>query len=164
MVLLCGSQYVFSRSGIALLYRARTPNAWRHRTPGASYNTSFQRVITQPTMPGIKDALDELRKLKPVEKLVCTYIAKKHGVSRSTLSRAHRSVQVSREVMTPNSRKLNDQQETDLINYIERLTARHLAPTRAMVRNLASAVASTTCSDKWITRFLRRHRNRLTSQ
>ena len=141
-----------------------------HRTPGDTerpahhINTSFQRVITQPTMPGIKDALDEIRKLKPGEKLVYTYIAKKHGVARSTLSRAHRRVQVPREVMTPNSRKLNDQQETDLINYIERLTARHLPPTRAMVRNFASAVASTPCSDKWVTRFLRRHRNRLTSQ
>ncbi|KAF1347376.1 hypothetical protein EJ07DRAFT_185329 [Lizonia empirigonia] len=66
--------------------------------------------------------------------------------------------------MTPNSRKLNDWQETDLINHIERLTAHHLPPTRAMVRNFASAVTSTPCSDKWVTRFLRRHRNRLTSQ
>ena len=66
--------------------------------------------------------------------------------------------------MTPNSRKLNDQQETDLLNYIERLTARHLPPTRAMIRNFASAVASTPCSDKWVTRFLHRHRNWLTSQ
>ena len=66
-----------------------------HRTPGDTerpahhINTSFQRVITQPTMPGIKDALDEIRQLKPGEKLVYTRIAKKHGVARSTLSRAH---------------------------------------------------------------------------
>ncbi|KAF2633483.1 hypothetical protein BU25DRAFT_325556, partial [Macroventuria anomochaeta] len=112
-------------------------------------------------MPGIKDALDEICKLKPGEKLVYTHIAKKkkNGVACSTLSRAHRLV-----TMTTNSRKLNDQQESDLINYIEWLTACHLPPTRAMVQNFASAVASTPCSDKWVTRFLHHHRNQLTSQ
>jgi hypothetical protein len=40
-------------------------------------------------MTGISDALAEVNNLKPGEELVYTNIAKKHGVDRSTLSRAH---------------------------------------------------------------------------
>jgi len=36
-------------------------------------------------MPGINDALAEIRKLKPGDKLVYTKIALKHGVDRNTL-------------------------------------------------------------------------------
>ena len=115
-------------------------------------------------MPGINDALEQIRKLKPDEKLVYTTIAKKHGVSRTTLSRAHRRVQVPRRVANHNQRKLSDQQEADLVRYIEKLTARHLPPTRAMVQNFASAVVSDRCSNSWVTRFLNRHSNQLTAQ
>ena len=45
-------------------------------------------------MPGINDALAEIRKLNPGDKPVYTKIALKHGVDRNTLSRAHRGVQV----------------------------------------------------------------------
>jgi hypothetical protein len=45
-------------------------------------------------MPGIQEALDEIRALQPDKKIVYTTIAKKHGVNRSTLSRAHQLNQV----------------------------------------------------------------------
>ncbi|KAF9733712.1 hypothetical protein PMIN01_08055 [Paraphaeosphaeria minitans] len=49
-------------------------------------------------MPGLQAALAEIRNLKPGDKPVYTNIAEKHGVSRTTLSRAHRGVQVPRHV------------------------------------------------------------------
>ena len=45
-------------------------------------------------MLGLQDALTEIRNLDLGDKLVYTNIAQKHGVSRTTLSRAHRGVQV----------------------------------------------------------------------
>ncbi|KAF2624879.1 hypothetical protein BU25DRAFT_298792, partial [Macroventuria anomochaeta] len=56
------------------------------------------------------------------------------------------------------------QQELDLVEYIKQLTTRHIPSNRRMVRNFASSVAQNPCSDTWITRFLHRHRNQLTSQ
>jgi hypothetical protein len=40
-------------------------------------------------MTGILDALAEINNLKPSKKPVYTKLAKKHGVDRNTLSRAH---------------------------------------------------------------------------
>ncbi|KAF1923283.1 uncharacterized protein M421DRAFT_11464, partial [Didymella exigua CBS 183.55] len=115
-------------------------------------------------MTGISDALAEIENLKPGDKLVYTHIAEKHGVDRSTLSRAHQGVQGPRRVAHENKRKLNKQQEADLVKYIEELSARHLPPTRRMVQNFASSVALQPCSDSWVNRFLHRHRDQLTSQ
>ena len=115
-------------------------------------------------MTGISDALAEIDNLKPGEQLVYTNIAKKHGVGRSTLSRAHRLNQVPRRVANENQQKLSNQQELDLVKYIEELSARHLPPTRHMIQNFASSVASQPCSDSWVKRFLHRHRDRLTLQ
>ena len=115
-------------------------------------------------MPGIKEALDEISTLKPDEKLVYAAIAQKHGVDRSTLSRVHRLNQVPRHVANDNQRKLSHQQEADPVKYIEELTARRIPPTRAMVRNFASSVASSRVSDSWVTRFLHRHRDQANQQ
>jgi transcriptional regulator with XRE-family HTH domain len=115
-------------------------------------------------MPGISDALEQIRKLKPGETLSYRKLAEKHGVDRTTLSRAHRGVQGPQHVAHETKQKLSNQQEEDLVKYIEQLTARHIPPTRLMVRNFASSVASTPCSDSWVTRFLHHHHDRLTSQ
>jgi hypothetical protein len=45
-------------------------------------------------MTGISDVLAEIDNLMPGKQVVYTSIAKKHGVDRSTLSRAHRLNQV----------------------------------------------------------------------
>ena len=114
-------------------------------------------------MPGLSEALAEIHNLKPGEQLVYTKIAEKHGVDRSTLSRAHRGVQVPRHIDTLNNQKLSQQQELDLVKYIEELGKRHLAPTRTMIQNFASAVALTPCSDSCVTRFLHRYHDQLKS-
>jgi hypothetical protein len=115
-------------------------------------------------MPGISDALAEIHKLKPGDKLVYTNIALKHGVDRNTLSRAHRSVQVPRRVANQHQHKLTPQQEEDLVKYIGVLNSRHIAPTRTMIQNFASKVAQNPCSETWVTRFLHRHHDRLYPQ
>lgn len=112
-------------------------------------------------MTGISDALAEIDNLKPGEKPIYTKIAKKHGVDRNTLSRAHRGVQVPRRVANESQKKLNNQQELDLVKYILQLSERHSAPTRRMIQNFASSVASQPCSDMWVQRFLHRHHEQL---
>ena len=98
-------------------------------------------------MPGINDALAEIHKLNLGDKLVYTKIARKHGVDRNTLSRAHRGVQVPRRVANEHQHKLTLQQKEDLVQYIELLSARRLPPTRAMVQSFASNVAQNPCSE-----------------
>ena len=65
-----------------------------HPTPGAQCSHNIPTRDTSTTMPGLQDALTEIRNLGLGDKLVYTNIAHKHGVSRTTLSRAHRGVQV----------------------------------------------------------------------
>jgi hypothetical protein len=50
------------------------------------------------------------------------------------------------------------------VKYIEELTERRLPPTRDMKRNFASSVAQKKVSESWVTRFINKHSNRLTSQ
>ena len=126
--------------------------------------TSTSTRDNSSTIPGIHDALAQIRNLKLGDKLVYTAIAKDHGVDRSTVRRRHQRGQVPLYVANQQRRKLTPQQEAELVRYIEELTARHLPPTRRMVRNFASVVAQNPCSDSWVTRFLSRHRNPLTSQ
>ena len=67
-------------------------------------------------------------------------------------------MQVPRRVANESQKKLNHQQELDLAKYIKQLLERHLAPTRRMIQNFASSVASEPCSDMWVQRFLHRYR------
>lgn len=108
-------------------------------------------------MEGIDAALAEIDSLDPGEQFSYVQIAKKHGVNRTTLARRHQRVQVSREEADRDQPKLTPQQEEELVEYIIELTSRHSAPTREMIRNFASAVAETPCSDRWVSRFLNRH-------
>jgi hypothetical protein len=115
-------------------------------------------------MPGIKDALAEINNLKPGDKLVYQKIADKHGVDRSTLSRKHKQTQDDQETKNVNQQKLSPQQEAELVKYIEELTARHIPPTREMIRNFASSVAQKPVSESWVTRFINKYSIHLISQ
>ncbi|KAF1933116.1 uncharacterized protein M421DRAFT_53952, partial [Didymella exigua CBS 183.55] len=59
---------------------------------------------------------------------------------------------------------LSPQQEEVLVKYIERCTRDGLPPTRSMLQNFASAVTKWEVSKSWITRFLHRHANKLTTK
>ena len=149
---------------LVIPYRVRAPNDRSQPTIGAQHLHQISTRNSSTTMPGINDALAEIRKLKPGDKLVYTKIALKHGVDRNTLSRAHRGVQVPRRVANDHQHKLTRQQEEDLVQYIELLSARRLPPTRVMVQNFASKVAQNPCSESWVTRFLHRYRDRVILQ
>lgn len=60
-------------------------------------------------MPGLSDALAEIDAMRPREEVVYTKIAEKHGVSRTTLSRVHRGVQVPLHIEQRKNQKLNQQ-------------------------------------------------------
>jgi len=113
-------------------------------------------------MTAIDNALAEIDALEPGEKLCYQKIATRHGVDRSTLSRRHKQIQAPRATKDTNQQKLNPQQEEELVKYIEGLTARRLPPTRDMIRNFASTIAREPVSDSWVTRFINKHKDRLT--
>ena len=66
---------------------------------------------------------------------VYAYIAEKHSIDRSTLSRRHRGITTDRATTYETQSHLTKQQSETLINYINKLTNRGILSTPAMVRN-----------------------------
>ena len=115
-------------------------------------------------MGSIETAVAAIEALEPGQSFSYTTIAETYGVERVTLSRRHQQIQTSRAAKAVNQRKLNPQQERELVRYIEGLTKRGLPPTRRMIQNFASHVAKNSVSDSWVTRFINRHSIHLISQ
>jgi hypothetical protein len=61
-------------------------------------------------------------------------------------------------------RYLQPEQEAELVKYREVLTERKFPPTRAMVQNYTSDIAGRPVCGSWVTRFLHRRQDELTSQ
>jgi hypothetical protein len=57
---------------------------------------------------------------------------------------------------------LSPQQELELVKYIEGLSTVGLSPTRAMIRNFGTFIAKKPCSERWVSRFLKRNSDNLT--
>jgi hypothetical protein len=112
----------------------------------------------------LDEALAERRAAEPGEEILGKHLAEKHAVWQSTLTRRAEGETVSREDKAIARQKPTPQQEDELVTYIEGLTVRHLPPTRTMIRNFAQEIAGVEVSNSWVTRFLNRHSNRLTSQ
>jgi hypothetical protein len=108
-------------------------------------------------MDPIESAIAAINALKPGEEFSYNKIAKRFGVDRSTLCRRHRRLQVPHNTKIINQQKLTQQQEEELVTYIEELTARHIPPTREMIANFASAVAQEPVSESWVTRFINKY-------
>lgn len=115
-------------------------------------------------MSPIENALAELESLAPGELVRYAKTAKKHGVWRSTLTRRHQAATQSYASKSINQRKLDDQQEQELVRYITSLTKQGLPPTRALIQNFASDVAASPVSESWVTRFISRHSIHLISK
>lgn len=109
-------------------------------------------------MDSIDKAIEDIKSHKSGEQWSYRGIAKKHGVARETLRRLHQEISLPREEYKNQQRKINPQQELELVKYIEKLTARRLSPTREMIQNFASAIAKTEISKSWVTRFINRNR------
>jgi hypothetical protein len=115
-------------------------------------------------MPGINDALQQIAKLRPGEKICYTRIAKDARCDPVTLARHHRGVQADRDTKNLNQLKVSPQQETELVQYIIGLTERSSPPTRQMIINFVRGLAKIEVSQTWVTRFLHRHRDLLTNR
>jgi hypothetical protein len=115
-------------------------------------------------MTPIEDALAEIESLRPKESPNYTRIANKFGVVRSTLTRRHQAATQPHAAKAINQRKLNNQQERELVRYIEGLTKRGLPPTRTLIQNFASNVAKSPVSKSWVTRFLNQNSIHLISK
>ena len=109
----------------------------------------------------VKEALAELRALKPGESFSYRALAKKYGCCRSTLTRQHKQEVASHEDKALSQRLIHPRDEEELVQYIARLTERHLMPTRQMIRNFATPLAGKEPSDTWVSDLLRRHTDRL---
>jgi transposase-like protein len=91
-------------------------------------------------------------------------VARKYGLSRSTLSRRWRGVTTSKGQSVEDHRFLNDNQERELKNYIERLCERCLPPTPAIVSQIAAKLAGKEPGSNWCSRFVERHKAELDSR
>jgi hypothetical protein len=89
-------------------------------------------------------------------------VAEEFNVNRTTLSRRHQGSQATSEEAQQDRQKLSLQQEEELIKYIDVITERVLPPTRVMLQNSASLVAELPCSERWVDRFLHRHKDLVT--
>jgi len=90
-------------------------------------------------------------------------VAEKYGCDRSTLSRRHRGITGSKTDARSSKSLLSMQQQKDLVNYINRLTARGLPPTHSMVANFAQDICHKSPGKNWVTRFIRSNRDELSS-
>ena len=97
----------------------------------------------------------------PSEGFSYTKIAEEFGVVRSTLIRRHKGQTQPRTLA---HKILYPQQEKELIEYIQGLTARRIPPTREIIKNFASTIAGKGVSNTWVSSFLNRNSNHLISR
>ncbi|KAI9037671.1 uncharacterized protein KD926_000087 [Aspergillus affinis] len=114
-------------------------------------------------MAPIDEAIAELKSLKPEEQPNFTFIAKKHGVNRTTLTRRFRGVQHSKDEQYEDQRLLNDRQAKVLISNINRLSEKGLYISSEMLQNLAREISGKQPGKLWPGRFLKRHNEELIS-
>jgi hypothetical protein len=115
-------------------------------------------------MDPISDAVAAIDVQDPGEHLSYRAAADRFGVDKETVRRRHKGTSRSRAGAAQQCMLLNPQQEIQLVQYIEKLSKRSSAATQSIIRNYASVLAKWEVSDSWISQFLARHRNHLTSQ
>jgi hypothetical protein len=115
-------------------------------------------------MTPIEEAIAAIESREPGAPFSYREVAKQFNVSRATLSRRHQGRTQSYATASQQRQLLNPQQEEELVRYIERCTERGLPSTREMIANFASAVAKREVSHAWISRFLHRHEEQLTTK
>jgi hypothetical protein len=95
------------------------------------------------------------------ESPVYAAIAREFNVDRSTLSRRHRGITAAKPRIRENQSLLTAQQESDLVAYINKLTARGTPPTNSMVKTFALKLSRKRPRKSWLSRFVRRHNEQL---
>jgi DNA-binding transcriptional regulator YhcF (GntR family) len=115
-------------------------------------------------MDPISNSIADLESREPGAQPSYRVCAEKWGVSRETLRRRHQGLQDTRAGASQQQQNLNLQQEKELVQYIKEITKQGLPPTRTMIQNFASAVATCRVSTRWVSRFIARHKAELTSK
>jgi len=88
--------------------------------------------------------------------------ARQFGCNETTLRRRHQGKQrARRDADYDYKTALTQQQERDLVTYIQNLTNRGIPPTLPMVRNFAQDIAKVELGSTWSYNFVNRHRDEL---
>ena len=93
-----------------------------------------------------------------------TATAKKFNINRSTLSRRHRDIIVFVKKSKQTTSILSNQQEKELIRYINKLTERGIPSLNVMIRVFAYNISEKQSGKNWSYEFVRRHSNILQSK
>lgn len=115
-------------------------------------------------MDRIDIAIHAIESRGPEESFSYRKIAEDYGVVRSTLTRAHRRAIGEEQAPQVNNKKLSDQEEIELLQYIRTLTERGLPPTRQMIQSFASTIAQKPVSMSWVDRFTAKNQESLISR
>jgi hypothetical protein len=90
--------------------------------------------------------------------------ANEFGVHPETLRRHHKGLQQSRQAADFQYKTLlSEQQEIDLLRYIDTLTARGIPPTYQMIWNLGAELTEKEPGKRWAYEFVERHSDRIRS-
>ena len=92
-------------------------------------------------MDPIDAAVEALKSLEPGERPNISQVAREYGVERSRLSKRYRGVQGTYASRAEKKRLLNNTQEKQLLQYIDKLCVQGLPPTKEMIRNFAPEIA-----------------------
>jgi len=109
----------------------------------------------------IEDALADLNSQGRVN---YTATARKWCVERTTLAKRHRGeTKTVEEASSSSIQKLNSMQEKVLLEHINKLSDRGIPPTPQIVKNIAEEISGKKLGDHWVTRFVKRYRDRIKS-
>ncbi|KAF2633128.1 hypothetical protein BU25DRAFT_321364, partial [Macroventuria anomochaeta] len=109
----------------------------------------------------LKAALAEIRSLKQGESFSYQFLAKKHGVSRTTLTKHHQGWRTTCTGAHDQRQLLSQRDEAELVQYIRSLTEKHCPPTQQMIINFATPLCKWEPSEAWVTRLIHRHNDTL---
>jgi hypothetical protein len=110
------------------------------------------------------DILKAITDLDSQEKPQYAQIARKYNLDRTTLMRRYKGQTVSnQEAHSIHQKLLTNAQEEVLLDHISKLSARGLPPTPQILRNLVVEIVQHDIGERWIRRFSRRYKDRITS-
>jgi hypothetical protein len=105
----------------------------------------------------VQEALAEIARMKPGEKISYQALAKKHGWCRSTSTHQHTNHVVPHETKAKKQLLIHPRDDVEVVEYIRGLYRRVLSPTRETMINFVTPLCAWPSSKSWVTRFLRRH-------
>lgn len=104
-----------------------------------------------------------ITELNSLESPCIAKVARKHGVTRATLSRRWKGITTTRGQAAEDKQFLNNQQEQQLLLHIRQLCDHCLPPTPAIVAGIATQLGGRAPGHNWCSRFVKRHKDELDS-